>query len=710
MVAAVLVVVLLAQVSGPVYPDRYPVVLGLSLAVADLVGVYYLIRVARLGLNRLSCLLAVVARSFGVVNAVTFTVATLGGPAWLWWIAVSAHVAGMSLLGLATVLGALVRLSGPHRRAFVAEMVAVAAPIAMIVWWIGLDPSIWQGGPDRVWIILAGLPFAGLMLATGVSAMLLRGVVNRWRDPITVLVIGMVLAILVDTGWATGLGDGIFHILGPIAGAVGVLAHLLLTLSPMMSASGVFSATDRAPRTVPKSVALLPLVSLVVGVTLLLVVIVESAGWVRWIGLVVATGMMIVAVAYRQWLELRASQARADRDMESGLASRAALKDALAGQVRGREPFAVLAISVGHTPAAVAEIFRSCVRAEDLVARLGENTYGVLLTDTAENGKATVVAQRVLAAMQETPVYIGVAVARTAEPARTVLRNAEIALHHALRTGTPTFVVHEATMNDRRAADAALAEALEGALQRGEFTVHYQPIVELATRRAVAVEALLRWRHPLHGDVSPAAFIPVAERTGEIVAIGQWVLDQACEQTARWRADGIDLSVTVNVSPRQLQESHLAEDVLATLERSGLPARNLVIEVTESAMVNEALEIAALRRIRAEGVRIAIDDFGTGYSSLQYLTRLPVDVLKIDRSFVAQLDGTAQGSAIAEAVIRLAQVLRLTTVAEGIEDESQAGELVQLGSQRGQGYLFSRPVPADQIPGLALVSRSGVNV
>ncbi|GAA2712726.1 putative bifunctional diguanylate cyclase/phosphodiesterase [Actinoplanes palleronii] len=708
-VLALLGAVVAAQAVGWAHPAWYPLVLGASLVVLDAVGAFYLVKVARLGFNTLSCRLGAIARGLGVGNAAAFLAWVLGGPGWLWWVATAAHVSGMALLGLATVLGPVLRLSGPHRQAFVAEMVAIAAPAVMAIWSFGLQPAFRASGPGKPWIILVGLPIADLMLAMAAAAMLLRGVVSHWRDPISVLLGGMVLAVLADTDWVTGLPAGVAHSVGLFGGTLGVAAHLLLTVSPLMVASGIGSVTNRARRAGPPPwVGYLPLASLLAGVTLLLVVIVTTAGFLRWSGLVVATAVMLVAVTFRQWLTLRASQAQASRDTETGLANRAALKDALAGLVRGRETFAVLAVAIDRIPpgTAVAAVLRSCVRADDLLARLSDNTYGVLITDAAVAGEATVAAQRILAAIEDDSgsCHIGVAVARTDEPAKTVLRNAEIAMNHARRSGTPTFVVHEPSMNDRRAADAALSEALEGALQRREFTVLYQPIVDLTTRRVVAVEALLRWHHASLGDVPPVAFIPVAERSGEIIAIGQWVLEQACTQAARWRADGIDLTVTVNVSPRQLQEPHLARDVLGVLAHTGLPAQNLIVEVTESAMVNEAIEIAALRRIRAEGVRIAIDDFGTGYSSLQYLTQLPVDVLKIDRSFVAQLNGTAEGSAIAEAVIRLAQVLRLTTVAEGIEEEEQAAELLQLGSHRGQGFLFARPVPADQIPALAEAS------
>jgi EAL domain-containing protein (putative c-di-GMP-specific phosphodiesterase class I)/GGDEF domain-containing protein len=697
-----LVAILPAQVVGLIFPAWYPMILGVSLAVLDGFGVRYLIRVARLGLITLPCRIGAFARGLGVVNALTLMAWLAGGPAWLWWAAVATHVGGMALLGLSTVIGPLCRLSGPHRQAFVAEMVAVGAAAVMVVWFAGLDPVLLSGHPGEAWSIIAGLLIADLMLAMAIAAMLLRGMVSHWRDPITVLITGMALAILADTRWANGLPAGVEHLVDPIGGTLVVAAHLLLTLSPLMSASGVGSVTDRARRTdPPRWIAYIPLAALVTGVTLLLVVIVSVSGFLRWSGLVVAMVVMLAAVTLRYWLSLRSSRAQAGRDPETGLANRAGLKEALARVVRGRDPFAVLAIAVGEPGVqhSMAAVLRGNVRADDLIARVGPDTFGVLLTDASVNGEATIAAQRVLAAAEEEgiPCSIGVAVARAGEPARTVLRNAEIAMGHATRAATPTFAVHERSMNDRRALDAALAEALEGALQRDEFTVVYQPIVDLASGRVVAAEALLRWQHPLHGAVSPATFIPVAERSGEIVAIGRWVLEQAVRQVAAWREAGADLTVTVNVSPRQLQEPHLARDVLTVLDRAGVPAQSLVVEVTESAMVDEAVEIAVLRRLRSAGVRIAIDDFGTGYSSLQYLTRLPVDVLKIDRSFVARMDGTAEGAAIAEAVIRLAQILRLTTVAEGIETAGQAAELLALGSERGQGYLFSRPVSAGQV-------------
>jgi EAL domain-containing protein (putative c-di-GMP-specific phosphodiesterase class I) len=195
-------------------------------------------------------------------------------------------------------------------------------------------------------------------------------------------------------------------------------------------------------------------------------------------------------------------------------------------------------------------------------------------------------------------------------------------------------------------------------------------------------------------------FIPIAERTGLITAIGLWVLEQACHQVRTWQQQvpgAGSLYVSVNLSPRQLQEPAIVDDILTVLGRTGLPPASLVLEITESAVVDDRVAIPAMRTLREHGVRIAIDDFGTGYSSLHYLTHLPVDILKIDRSFVGELNGTPEGAAVTEAVIRLSQVLRLTTVAEGIETPEQATELQLLGCNVGQGYLFAKPQPPEAI-------------
>jgi diguanylate cyclase (GGDEF)-like protein len=370
----------------------------------------------------------------------------------------------------------------------------------------------------------------------------------------------------------------------------------------------------------------------------------------------------------------------------------------LVNDVYGHDGGDAALVEFGH-------LLRSALRTGDVPARIGGDEFAVLLAGVATAEQSLVVAQRILAAAVANPVRlgedrvpirssIGIATGLSEDTARGLLRRAEVAMHEAKRSGSNSFAVYHPSMTDRRAEDALLAEALETALARDELHVLYQPIVALGDARPVAAEALLRWEHPVLGSLSPAQFIPIAERSGEIVAIGLWVLEQACLQVKAWQRIR-PVHVSVNLSPRQLQEPTLVRDILAVLERTGVEPGSLVLEVTESAIVDERSGIAALRELREHGFRIAIDDFGTGYSSLQYLTRLPVDVLKIDRAFVAELNGTRSGSAIVEAVIRLAQVLNLTTVAEGVETAEQAAELQLLGCDTGQGYLFARPSPAD---------------
>ncbi len=402
-------------------------------------------------------------------------------------------------------------------------------------------------------------------------------------------------------------------------------------------------------------------------------------------------------------------------DPLTGLANRAGLDARLAEVVGRRTDIALLLIDLdgfklvndvhGHAAgdAMLTEFARTLltgVRAGDVAARIGGDEFVVLVTGVPDEEHAVMAAQRLLAMAAAAPVHlgedllavrasVGVATGRTGDTPKELLRRADIAMYQAKHLGTHGVQLHDPSMTDRRAADAQLGEDLAGALGRGELHVLYQPLVDLADTRPVGVEALVRWLHPRLGVVPPAQFIPIAERSGTIVEIGLFVLETACRQVVEW--DG--LYVSVNLSPRQLHEQTLVADVLDVLARTGLAPERLVLEVTESALVDESAGIVKLRALRDHGIHVAIDDFGTGYSSLHYLTRLPVDILKIDRSFVAELNGTPEGSGITEAILRLSQVLHLTTVAEGIETAEQATELQLLGCSVGQGYLFARPLP-----------------
>ena len=253
-----------------------------------------------------------------------------------------------------------------------------------------------------------------------------------------------------------------------------------------------------------------------------------------------------------------------------------------------------------------------------------------------------------------------------------------------------------------------LRSDLVHALDRGELFLQYQPVVELAGERIIGVEALLRWRHPIRGVVAPLDFIPAAEATGLIIDIGRWVLHTACRQARVWQLanpEFADLRLSVNLSPRQLAEDCILDDVRTALSLSGLPAQSLVLEITESVLMTDtAGSVDVLHRLRGLGVSIAVDDFGTGYSSLSYLRTFPLDGLKIDKSFVCDISEEHEQAALMSAILGLADGLNLWTVAEGIEEPYQAEWLRSLGCTYGQGYLFFRPLDATAIDELVAVA------
>jgi len=368
----------------------------------------------------------------------------------------------------------------------------------------------------------------------------------------------------------------------------------------------------------------------------------------------------------------------------------------------------------------VARLLERNVLGVDTVARLGGDEFVVVLGGITQERDAIAVADRILRALRpplrlphaevKVGASIGIALAEGDVSGVELLRQADHAMYRAKREGRNRWASHRPGADGvdepsdaeiAAAATAVIERDLRLALVNGRgLSLAYQPIVLLENRTLWGFEALVRWHHPTRGAISPAEFIPIAERTGLIHELGRWVLDRACRQVAEWQRgvpDDERFSLSVNLSARDLDQPGVAEIVLETITAAGLDAEHLVIEVTESALVDPELAIPALGRLSAAGIRIAIDDFGTGYSSLQYLTQMPVDILKLDRSFVSRLDGSPQRAAIAEAVVRLSQTLHLGTVAEGVETEEQAAELVALGYRKGQGYLFSKPLTADDV-------------
>jgi EAL domain-containing protein (putative c-di-GMP-specific phosphodiesterase class I) len=290
---------------------------------------------------------------------------------------------------------------------------------------------------------------------------------------------------------------------------------------------------------------------------------------------------------------------------------------------------------------------------------------------------------------------------------QALIRNADLAMYQAKKDGKGRYEIFKPAMRSMFLGTVAMEAGLRRALDNGDFVLHYQPVVELRTGQVTGLEALVRWQHPSRGLVPPPEFIPLAEETGLILGIDRWVLTEACRQAGAWNARrplDRQLSICVNLSARQLQQTDLAEFVAATLARAGLDARCLVIEITESLLLKDTeVTLTRLHELKQLGIRLAIDDFGTGYSSLAYLRRFPVDIIKIDKSFVAGTEEGEDGSALARAIVQLGQVLRLATIAEGIESAEQLTELRAASCPFGQGYYFAKPVAAAEIDELLSV-------
>jgi EAL domain-containing protein (putative c-di-GMP-specific phosphodiesterase class I) len=282
-----------------------------------------------------------------------------------------------------------------------------------------------------------------------------------------------------------------------------------------------------------------------------------------------------------------------------------------------------------------------------------------------------------------------------------LLRNADIAMYAAKNRGKGTYEVFQPPMLRSVRDRHDMTAALRGAIDRGELVIHYQPIVDLRTWRVAGTEALVRWPRPDRGLVPPAEFVPIAEETGLVVDIDRFVLRESCRQAAAWNARLGPLLLHVNLSAMHLQRDDLCDTVAAALRDSGLAADRLTLEITESVLAQVDVAVDRLQELKRLGVHLAIDDFGTGYSSLSYLQRMPIDAVKIDKSFVDGVTGGREESAVARAILALAATLRLDTVAEGVEQAGQARELAALGCRWAQGYHFSRPVAAADMARLA---------
>jgi len=351
------------------------------------------------------------------------------------------------------------------------------------------------------------------------------------------------------------------------------------------------------------------------------------------------------------------------------------------------------------------------LRASDTAARLGGDEFAVLLEDVGGEAAACEIAGRLLASLEQPfalgsrnvaiAASIGIALGPGLDSAAELMRNADLAMYTAKDAGGRGWSVFKPAMHESVLGRLELVGMLQEALELEQFELHYQPIVKLDTARLVGVEALLRWRHPTLGLLQPAQFLSLAEQTGLIVPIGRWVLAEACEAMRGWldeQQGGDPLFLNVNLSMRQLRESSLADEVSRTLRESSIAAATLVLEITESMLADQTEGVLQqLQRLKALGVRLAVDDFGTGFSGLSYLQRFPIDMMKIDRSFVQHARREDPGSNLLRSIVQLGQNLHLEVVAEGIDRAEQVEELQAMGVHVGQGFLFSKPLEPDAL-------------
>jgi len=421
------------------------------------------------------------------------------------------------------------------------------------------------------------------------------------------------------------------------------------------------------------------------------------------------------------------------------------LKVALHDAGRGRSSVAVLFLDIDHFKlindslghevgdqmlVVVARRLNGSVGAGGMVARMGGDEFIVELTDFESAAELSGIAENLLAQLLEPvrldghTVHITASIGISVFPhgggdARALLQNAEAAMYRVKHRGRNAFGFFDPSQRNRAVARLDLQSDLRRAAETGDFILHFQPKVSLADRAVLGCEALIRWRHPSAGMISPAEFIPLAEETGLILPIGLWALRAACEQRRRWSGDGFDdLKVAVNLSARQFRQADLIEQIRDVLAETGMPPGHLEIELTESTVMDDAEQaIRVMKRLRDMGIRMSVDDFGTGYSSLAYLKKLPLNTLKIDRAFIADVVTDADDAAIVHTIITLGRMLRLEVVAEGIESERQLTFLQDHGCQVGQGYLFAYPLAAQDFrewvrarsasgsPSLAAISR-----
>ncbi len=549
-----------------------------------------------------------------------------------------------------------------------------------------------------------------------------------WEGKIT-LILGLMLlcgtliilpAKLISADWFpgllalldTGITSGLIYVSGSADSDL-FLAYFVIIL--IVTAS----------RTATQMVVFLTLVTAIYGWALYREI--DDTGLVLEHHLIRIPLLLVMAVFYRRTAE--SVQLLAYYDSLTGLPNRRQFVRLIGQECGGRrsagrpkalmvlnlDSFKLINDTLGHVVGdqllkAVASRLKDCLRPTDTIARLGADEFSVLLDRVGAPDVAARLAQRILQAFTPPFTLAGHEIFVTASigiviispesgDAGSLIKDAGAAMSRAKESGKNSYEIYSPGMNARAYERLVLESRLHKALERDEIVPYYQPLVDLASRTIIGVEALARWKDPESGLVSPAKFIPLAEETGLIVQIGQSILRQSCQQLKAWRQAGhSSLHVSVNLSARQFRDPHLASTIAGVLAEIGLEPGCLDLELTESCIMKDAeAALRALGQLKAMGVRISIDDFGTGYSSLIYLRRLPIDTLKIDRAFTQDMINSADAQAIIAAVIAMAEALKLQVIAEGVETEAQIELLKKQGCRNAQGFAFGKPVSAEDM-------------
>jgi diguanylate cyclase (GGDEF)-like protein len=637
-------------------------------------------------------------------------------------------------LTVAVLLWSLLRLPTPRGRTtrFALDALTVAVTVTVFAWYF-VERSIVSGTGRTTTVPMLMLAVLGLIVALALVKLTMSGLDRL--DPGTIRWFAVAAAV----GTA---GGGLFPILvhvraGQSGSQIFVPATMLcvaLAADCQRRAVGVPAARPRRRR----RFSLVPYAAVAATDGLLLAVSGTHGGQVFTVAL--AATFLTALVMVRQVAAMRENgrlldrvsrvqdelRHRATHDALTDLANRdlfeQAARDGLAGPglslaLIDLDDFKAINDRLGHVAGdalliAVGDRLRGCVRHADTVARLGGDEFGLLLPDLSGRD-ATDVLDRIGEALAR-PVAvhghdllvrasIGLAQAWPGATPQELLRRADLAMYAAKESGKGQYAVYDSALERNQAADAELAGELRRALDAGELTLVYQPIVSLPDGAWTGLETLIRWPHPDRGPVGPDVFIPIAERTGLIVPLGWWILRTALREFAGWIREhgaGTPRELGVNVSARQLREPGFAAGVGAALAESGVSPDRLVVEVTETAVFDGGVALDALHDLVRIGVKVALDDFGTGHSSLGLLRTVPADTLKVDKSFIddiSSLDGLSAEAVIATALIQIAEGLHLAAVAEGVETAAQAEALYRLGYRFAQGYHFSRPLPPAEI-------------